>query len=82
MESMLWQFEATEACTTRTQMQEREQESIAVVDYEDHSTTETIEAYDAVKGSIQRKCERDETKRCESLTNSKSKWWSTNQRCE
>ena len=34
----MWQFEATEAC-------DREQESIAVVDYEDPSTTEAIEAY-------------------------------------
>ena len=41
------QFEATEACTTETQMQDREQEPIAVVDYEDPSTTEAIEAYDA-----------------------------------
>ena len=50
-----WQFEATEACTTETQLQDREQESIAVEDYEDPSATEAIEAYDArtVKGSIQ-----------------------------
>ena len=31
-EGDVWQFEATEACTTETQMQDREQESIAVVD--------------------------------------------------
>ena len=41
----MWQFEATEAYTTETQMQDREHESIAVVDYEDPSTTEAIEAY-------------------------------------
>ena len=41
----MWQFEATETCTTETQMQDREQESIAVVDYEDPSATEAIEAY-------------------------------------
>ena len=46
----MWQFEATEASTTETQMQAREQESIAVVDYEDPSTTEAIEAYDARTG--------------------------------
>ena len=40
----------SEACTTETQMQDREQESIAVVDYEDPSTTEAIEAYDARTG--------------------------------
>ena len=48
-EEDVWQFEATEACTTETQMQDREQESIAVVDHEDPST-EAIEAYDARTG--------------------------------
>ena len=43
----VWQFEATETCTTETRMQDGEQESIAVVDYEDPSATEAIEAYDA-----------------------------------
>ena len=46
-EEDVWQFEATETCTTETQMQDREQESIAVVYYEDPSATEAIEAYDA-----------------------------------
>ena len=46
-EEDVWQFEATETCTTETQMQDREQEAIAVVDYEDPSATEAIEAYDA-----------------------------------
>ena len=45
-----WQFEVAEACTTETQMQDREQESVAVVDYEDSNTTEAIEAYDARTG--------------------------------
>ena len=45
-----WQFEATEACTTETQMQDGEQQSIAVADYEDPSTSEAIEAYDARTG--------------------------------
>ena len=49
-EEDVWQFEATETCTTETQMQDREQESIAVVDYEDPSATEAIEAYDARTG--------------------------------
>ena len=49
-EEDVWQFEATEACTTETQMQDGEQESIAVVDYEDPSATEAIEAYDAKTG--------------------------------
>ena len=31
----------------KTQMHDREQESIAVVDYEDPATTEAIQAYDA-----------------------------------
>ena len=43
----VWQFEATETCTTETQMQDGEQESTAVVHYEDPATTEAIEAYDA-----------------------------------
>ena len=43
----MWQFEATETCTIETPMQDREQESIAVVDCEDPSATEAIEAYDA-----------------------------------
>ena len=49
-EEHVWQFEATETCTTETQMQDGEQESIAVVDYEDPSATEAIEAYDARTG--------------------------------
>ena len=35
-----------------------------------------------VKSLIQKKCERDEPKRCESLMNSKSKWRSMNQKCD
>ena len=46
-EEDVWQLEATETCTTEMQMQDREQESIAVVDYEDPSATEAIEAYEA-----------------------------------
>ena len=42
-----WQFEATETCTTETQLQDREQESIAVVNHEDPSTSEAFVAYDA-----------------------------------
>ena len=49
-EEDVWQFEATEGCTTETQVQDREQKSIAVVDYEDPSTTEAIVAYDARTG--------------------------------
>ena len=49
-EEDVWQFEATETCTTETQMQDGEQESVTVVDYEDPSTTEAIEAYDARTG--------------------------------
>ena len=43
-EEDVWQFEATETCTTETQMQDREQESIAIVD---PGATEAIEAFDA-----------------------------------
>ena len=46
-EEDVWQFEATETCTTEKQMQDGEQESIAVVDCEDPSATEAMEAYDA-----------------------------------
>ena len=49
-EEDVWQFEATETYTTETQTQDREQESVAVVDYEDPSATEAIEAYDARTG--------------------------------
>ena len=35
---------------TETQLRDREQESIAVVNYEDPSTSATIEAYDARTG--------------------------------
>ena len=49
-EEDVWQFEATETCTTETQMQDGEQESIAVMDYEDPATTGAIEAYDARTG--------------------------------
>ena len=43
-----WQFEAAETCTTETQLQDREQESFAVVNHEDPSTSEAFEAYDAI----------------------------------
>ena len=43
-EEDVWQFEATETCTTETQMQEGEKESIPVVDYENPK------AYDARTG--------------------------------
>ena len=46
----MWQFDATETCTTETPMQDGKQEPIAVVDYEDPSTTEAIEACDARTG--------------------------------
>ena len=45
-----WQFEAAETCTAETQLRDGEQESIAVVKYEDPSTSETIEACDARTG--------------------------------
>ena len=76
-----WQFEAAETCTTEPQLRDREQESIAVVNYEDPSTSETIEAHDA-RTCERLDSERDEPKRCESLMNSKSIWRSTKQRCE
>ena len=38
-----WQFEATETCTTETQLRDREQESIAVGNFQDPSTSETSE---------------------------------------
>ena len=82
-EEDVWQFEATETSTTETEMQDGEQESTVVVDYEDPSATEAIEANVARTGesSIQKKCERDEPKRCERLMNSKSKWRSMNLKC-
>ena len=49
-EEDVWQFKATETCTTETEMQDREQDSKAVVAYEDPSATEAIEAYDARTG--------------------------------
>ena len=49
-EENVWQLEATETCTAETRMQDGELESIAVVDYEDPSATEAIEAYDARTG--------------------------------
>ena len=45
-----WQFKATETHTTETQLQDGEQEPIAVVNYEDPSTPGAIEAYDARTG--------------------------------
>ena len=76
-EEDVWQFEATETCTTKTLMQDREQESIAVVDYEDPSTTRAIEACDTRKrerldSEEVRKGRAKEVR--ESLMNSKSKW--------
>ena len=86
LEEDAWQFEATETCTTETQMQDREQELIAVVNYEDPSATETIEAYDARTGekldSEEVRKGRAKEKRCESLMNSKSKWRSMSQKCD
>ena len=45
-----WQLEAAETCTIEPQLRDREQESIAVVNFEDPSTSETIEAFDARTG--------------------------------
>ena len=45
-----WQFETSQTCTTETQLRDREQKSIAVVNYEDPRSSETIEAYDARTG--------------------------------
>ena len=45
-----WQFEAAGTCTIETQLRDREQESVAFVDNEDPSTSETVEAYDARTG--------------------------------
>ena len=49
-EEDVWQFEATDTCTTETRMQHREQESIAAVDNQDPSATESIEACEARTG--------------------------------
>ena len=83
-EEDVWQFETTETCTTETQMQDREQESIAVVDYEVPARRKPLRltTREQVKSSIQKKCERDEPKRCESLMNSKLKWRSMRQKCD
>ena len=65
-EEDVWQFEATETSTTETQMQDGEQESIAVVDYDDPSATEAIEAYDARTG--EKLCSEEVRKeRCHSV---------------
>ena len=40
-EEDVWQFEATETCTSETQMQDGEQESIAAVDYETSMNSKT-----------------------------------------
>ena len=80
-----WQFEAAETCIPETQLLDREQETIEVVDHEDPSTSEAIDAYDAITGErldIQKRCGRDEPKRCEDKMKLNSKWRSTNQRCE
>ena len=80
-----WQFEAAETCIPETQLLDREQETIEVVDHEDPSTSEAIDAYDAITGErldIQKRCGRDEPKRCENKMKLNSKWRSTNQRCE
>ena len=45
-----WQFEAAETCTTEAQLRDREQQSIAVVNKEDPSTSETVDACDARTG--------------------------------
>ena len=74
-----------ERAQQRRRLQDREQESIAVVNHEDPSTSEAfrgLRRVEQVKGSIQKRCGRDEPKRCGSLMNSKSIWRSTNQRRE
>ena len=80
----MWHFGAAETCSTETLMQDGEQESIAVVDYEDPSATEAIEVttQEQVKSSIQKNFERDEPKRCENLMNSTSNWRSMSQKCD
>ena len=60
-------------------MQDREQESITDLDFEDPSTSEPSRSttQEQMKSSIQKKYERNEPKRCENLMNSKSKWHET-----
>ena len=68
--------------TTETQIQDREQESIAVVDYEDPQRDGgplRLTTQERVKKT---RFERDEPKRRESLMNSKLKWKSVGQKCD
>ena len=58
-EEDVWQFEVTETCTTETQMQDGEQESIAVVDY-DARTGEKLDSEEVRQGRTKEVRELDE----------------------
>ena len=55
-----WQFEETEACTTETQVQDREQASIRVVNHEDPGTSEVRLDSEVREGRVKEVRELDE----------------------
>ena len=68
----------------QTQMQDGEQESIAVVDYEDPSATEAIEAYDARTGENldSEEARKGRAKEVRELDEFEVKMRSMNQKCD
>ena len=70
-EEDVWQFEATETCTTEIQVQDRKQE-LWTTRISARRKPLRLTTQEQVKSSIQKKCERNEPKRCENLMNSKS----------
>ena len=76
-----WQFSAAETSTTEIQLLNRDQDTIAEVDYDYPKASEEVDAHDNErKSSIQKKCEMAEPRSCASSKN--SKWRSTSQRCK
>ena len=75
-EEDVWQFKVIKTCAKEIQLQDGEQESVAIVDCEDPSVSKTINAYKARTGekSTKKKCGKKKPKRCKSSMSSTSEW--------
>ena len=74
-EEDVWQFEVTKTCAREIQFQDGEQELFAIVNHEDPNVSipSTSAKQGWVRSSTQKKCGKENPKRCNSLMSSKSK---------
>ena len=83
-EEDVWQFEVMKTYAKEIQFQDGEQESVAIVDYEDPilQKPSTSAKQGRVRSSTQKKCGQEKPKRCKSLMSSNSKWKLSSRRFE